>query len=109
MATRASNEGWDVYKYNRIYGTERSQLNIVLFDLVIGGGDDIAFYKSPEDLWNNDLYKIFDRSKSNEEAGKDTNCSNCGSVDITIKTDKNTLTLLCTQCGERQQFYASKN
>ncbi|WP_318513212.1 hypothetical protein [Photobacterium leiognathi] len=109
LATRASNEGWDVYKYNRIYGTERSQLNIVLFDLVIGGGDDIAFYKSPEDLWNNDLYKIFDRSESNEEAGKDTNCSNCGSVDITIKTDKNTLTLLCTQCGERQQFYASKN
>ncbi|WP_434145372.1 hypothetical protein [Photobacterium leiognathi] len=109
LATRASNEGWDVYKYNRIYGTERSQLNIVLFDLVIGGGDDIAFYKSPEDLWNNDLYKIFDRSKSNEEAGKDTNCSNCGSVDITIKTDKKTLTLLCTQCGERQQFYASKN
>ncbi|PLC57920.1 MULTISPECIES: hypothetical protein [Photobacterium] len=109
LATRASNEGWDVYKYNRTYSNERSQLNIVLFDFVIGGGDDIAFYKSPEVLWNNELYKMFDSSKSTKESSKDTSCVICGSVDIIIKTDKNSLTLLCTKCGELQQFYASKN
>ncbi|MBF4332709.1 hypothetical protein EAY29_20975, partial [Vibrio anguillarum] len=97
LATRASKEGWDVYKYNRTYSTERSQLNIALFDLVIGGGDDIAFYKSPEVLWNNELYKIFDSSKSTKESSKEASCVICGSADITIKTDKNSLTLLCTE------------
>lgn len=109
LANRASNECWDVYKYNRTYSTERSQLSIVLFDLVIGGGDDLAFYKSPETLWNEDLHRIFSSFKSTEEVSEKANCVNCGSGEFTIETSENTLTLLCSQCGERQQFYASKN
>ena len=112
LANRASNEGWDVYKYNRTYSTERSQLSIVLFDLVIGGGDDLAFYKSPEILWNDDLNRMFSSLKSTEEVSEKANCVNCvncGSEGFTIETSENTLTLLCNQCGERQQFYASKN
>ncbi|MDW1745767.1 hypothetical protein [Vibrio sp. Vb2531] len=109
LANRASNECWDVYKYNRTYSTERSQLSIVLFDLVIGGGDDLAFYKSPETLWNDDLHRIFSSFKSTEEVSEKANCVNCGSGEFTIETSENTLTLLCSQCGERQQFYAFKN
>lgn len=104
LANRASNEGWDVYKYNRTYGTERSQLSIVLFDLVIGGGDSLAFYTSPETLWNDDLNRIFNDFKLDEETSKKTNCTNCGSVDLAIESNENILTLLCNKCGEQQLF-----
>ncbi|EOW2079488.1 hypothetical protein [Vibrio mimicus] len=109
LANRATNEGWDVYKYNRINGTERSQVSIVLFDLVIGGGDDLAFYKSPEILWNDDLNRIFNGFKSKDETSNETSCVCGGSLEFTIETGESSLTLQCNECGERRQFYASKN
>ena len=108
LANRASNEGWNVYKYSRTYKTERSQLSIVLFDLVIDGGDDLAFYKSPEALWNDNLHKIFSNFKPTEEISEKAICVNCGAGEFTIEAGENTLILVCSQCGARQHFYASE-
>lgn len=108
LANRAKNEGWNVYKYNRTYFTERSQLSVVVFDLVIEGADDVGFYTSPEDLWINQVSKRFPPLVTESESTS-VCCVICDSENISINSINGNISIDCNECGESSLYSVKQN
>ena len=107
LGERATNEGWEPYKYSRDSRAPRSYLSQLFYDFFLQD-EDSGFTKAPGKYWKNELCpKYFSEQVASKKGA--VQCIECGSFDVSVKMVDIVLQVNCMRCGFINSFTSDNN
>lgn len=110
IAARYTTKGREAFPYHRDSRCPRSAVSRVLFDTILGLGDDVGFKSPPVSYWKEKLGKIYGKDVGDAAAevvpGKHyLTCLDCFSPDVCVRfNSQQQIEMACPDCGVRTTF-----